>query len=76
MVARVSVSFADGKALDVAHDLADRLPMDLLEHGLRNKAKGLLGVADAEMLWSSISRLDRLSARDIAQFLRIKGSNG
>jgi 2-methylcitrate dehydratase PrpD len=74
-VARVSVSFADGRTLDVTHDLAERLPMDLLERGLRNKAKGLLGVADAEMLWSGISNLDRLSARDLAHFLRIRESN-
>ena len=75
MMARASISLEDGRTLDVSHDLAARLPMDLLEHGLRNKAKGLLGATDTEKLWSGISALDRLSARDLARFLSVTGRN-
>ncbi len=66
----VVVSFTDGKDIAVRHDLADPIPIDKLELGLRKKAQALLGKAKAQALWSGILQLDRLAAADLAKFLR------
>ena len=66
----VVVSFTDGKDITVRHDLADHIPIDQLELGLRKKAQALLGKAKARALWSGIMRLDRLAVADLAKFLR------
>jgi 2-methylcitrate dehydratase PrpD len=66
LVAHVVVRLEDGAAIDVSHDLASRLPLNVLERGLRSKARGLLGTESADNLWASMSALDRLSARELA----------
>lgn len=67
--ARVSVSLTDGRKLELFHDLASRIPADTLERGLRGKARGLLGDAAAERIWSGISGISSLSARELAGML-------
>jgi 2-methylcitrate dehydratase PrpD len=66
--ARVVIEAGD-KRVKMAHDLAKRLPPDVLESKLRVKAKGLLGEANAERLWSGIESIDKLSARELAKLL-------
>jgi 2-methylcitrate dehydratase PrpD len=66
---RVDVALAGGAHVECAHDLADLQPEAVIEKGLRNKARGLLGEALAGRMWSGISVLDRLSARDLARLL-------
>lgn len=65
----VRIDLAAGGAIDVAHDLAARLPAGQLERGLRGKARGLLGAAQADRIWTGIAGLDRLSARKLARLL-------
>lgn len=67
--AQASIELADGAAIGISHDLAARLAADDIERGLRGKARGLLGQAQADRIWSAISGLDRLSARDLASLL-------
>ena len=69
MAARVVIRFEADKGVEVSHDLASRLPLDVLERGLRSKASGLLGADPAEKLWASVSALDRLSAGELARLL-------
>jgi hypothetical protein len=66
LAACVIVGFAGDNGVEVAHDLASRLPLEVLERGLRSKAAGLLGAAAAEDLWASVSVLERMSARELA----------
>jgi hypothetical protein len=65
----VLIELDGGMRLEVGHDLAERLPMDILERGLRAKARGLLGSNAAKSMWAGVAALDHLSARDIAVFL-------
>ncbi|MCF3932420.1 MmgE/PrpD family protein [Acuticoccus sp. M5D2P5] len=58
-----------GETIAIAHDLADRLPVDILENGLRTKAETLLGKAAAEAIWSSVDSIDVRSAQDIGHLL-------
>ena len=69
MAARVVIRFEADKGIEVSHDLASHLPLDVLEKGLRSKASGLLGADPAEKLWASVSALDRLSAGELAALL-------
>ena len=69
MAARVVIRFEADKGVEVSHDLASRLPLDVLERGLRSKASGLLGADPAEKLWANVSALDRLSAGELARLL-------
>ena len=69
MAARVVIRFEADKGIEVSHDLASHLPLDVLERGLRSKASGLLGADPAEKLWASVSALDRLSAGELAALL-------
>ncbi|MFO1056798.1 MAG: hypothetical protein U1E53_07495 [Dongiaceae bacterium] len=66
---RVEIALAGGERIAAAHDLAAAIPEAVLESGLRGKARGLLGEAAAERLWSAVTGLDRLSARDLGALL-------
>jgi 2-methylcitrate dehydratase PrpD len=66
---RIDIELADGAHVAGAHDLAAALAEEVLETGLRGKARGLLGEALTDRLWSAIAALDRLSARDIGGLL-------
>jgi 2-methylcitrate dehydratase PrpD len=70
LAARVAIDLEGGR-VEVVHDLANPLPLDVLERGLRAKAKGLVGAAVADKLWAAIPMLDRLSARDLASLLNM-----
>ena len=49
MAARVVIRFEADKGIEVSHDLASHLPLDVLEN-LCSKASGLLGADPAEKL--------------------------
>ena len=66
MAVHVVVELEGDASVDVLHDLASRLPLEVLERGLRSKARGLLGAEFADKLWASVSALDRLSASELA----------
>jgi 2-methylcitrate dehydratase PrpD len=66
----VVITLKSGQNYSVRHDLSDRMPMVELEAGLRHKAKGLLGRAQAENLWTGIAEIEKLSAADLAKLLR------
>ena len=63
------ITLAGGATVPFAHDLATRLPQDVLEHSLRDKAEGLLG-ARAETLWRAVAGLDKMAARDLGRLVR------
>ena len=65
----VAIKLKSGRLQSVRHDLSVRGPISELEAGLRHKAKGLLGSARAEKLWTGISNLEKLSAVDLAKLL-------
>jgi 2-methylcitrate dehydratase PrpD len=67
--ARIEIALADGARLAASHDLAAAIPETVLEGGLRGKARGLLGEAAAERLWSAIAGIERLSAREVGALL-------
>lgn len=62
----VVITLVSGERIEVAHDLAARLPLAQLEEGLLAKARAMLGAAEAERLWSAVAILERFSARDLA----------
>jgi 2-methylcitrate dehydratase PrpD len=66
LAARVIVGLEADTGGEVSHDLASRLSLDVLERGLRAKARGLLGAESADKLWASVSALERLSASELA----------
>ena len=68
MQAAGEIVLTDGTVLRFAHDLAARLPSDVLERSLRDKARGLIG-AEGETLWQAVARMDTLSARDLGRLL-------
>ena len=68
MQAAGEVRLTDGGTLPFAHDLAARLPGDVLERSLRAKATGLIG-AEGEQIWALVAGLDSLSARDLGKAL-------
>jgi 2-methylcitrate dehydratase PrpD len=55
--------------LESAHDLATRLPEEVIERKLRAKAQALLGATEAEALWAGVTAIDARSARDLARLL-------
>lgn len=63
------VVLSDGNRLDFAHDLAARLPVAMLERSLMAKAKGLLGAARADRLWSAVAGLVGVSARELGRMV-------
>ena len=68
----VRIEQVDHPAVVVAHDLAERLPADALERGLRDKAAALLGRGSSDQLRSEVARLETVSARDLACNLRAR----
>jgi 2-methylcitrate dehydratase PrpD len=66
---RVDIELAGGAHVECAHDLAAALSEGVLQKGLRAKARGLLGEALADRLWSAIAGINGLSARDLARLL-------
>ena len=62
----LTVTLASGQRVEVMHDLAERAPQGQTEAGLRTKATALLGDTEAERLWSAITMLERLTARELA----------
>ena len=67
--ATVQITRPDGTRLIASHDLAARLPTDVLGASLRAKAEGLLGQR-AIPLWQSVADLDDLSAADLGREIR------
>ena len=65
----VDIELAGGGHIESAHDLAAPMSEEVLEAGLRGKARGLLGEATADKLWSAVAALDRTSARDLGALL-------
>jgi len=65
----VSLALSGGGSLEIDHDLAARLSMPTLEAGLREKARALLGDAEADRIWSGVQALEQISARDLAALL-------
>ena len=67
--AEMVIELADGRRIEISHDLAARIADDDIERGLRGKARGLLGQAQADRIWAGIARLDQMLARDLASLL-------
>jgi len=70
----VVIKLKSGRSESIRHDLADRVPMLELEAGLRNKAKALLGKAQAEKLWLGVAEIEKLSAANLAELLHTSQS--
>jgi len=70
----VVIKLKSGRSESIRHDLADRVPMLELEAGLRNKAKALLGKAQAEKLWLGVAEIEKLSAANLAKLLHTSQS--
>ena len=70
--ADLTIDTTDGRRITLTHDLAERIPPEQLESGLRNKARGLLGQDQASRLWTAVADLAHLSAADLAAFLEIR----
>jgi len=70
----VVIKLKSGRSESIGHDLADRVPMLELEAGLRNKAKALLGKAQAEKLWLGVAEIEKLSAANLAKLLHTSQS--
>ena len=64
-----TLSTVDGTQKAIQHDLSRRLPDHVIETGLRKKAAALLGQPSADRIWSAISDLDHLTARNIAALM-------
>jgi len=67
----VVLMLPDGRRIAGRHDLSVRLAPEVIADGLRRKAKSLLGANRAEQIWSSLARIDALSARDLGNLLRV-----
>jgi 2-methylcitrate dehydratase PrpD len=67
--ARVSLECGDDERFVTSHDLAARMPDEVVERKLRDKARGLLGEIEADSLWAAVSDLDARSAQDLARLL-------
>ena len=66
----VVLMLPNGRRAAGRHDLSVRLAPEVVADGLRRKARSLLGADRAERIWSSLARIDALSARDLANLLR------
>ena len=66
----VVLMLPDGLRAAERHDLSARLAPEVTATGLRRKARSLLGAERAEKIWSSLARIDALSARDLGNLLR------
>jgi 2-methylcitrate dehydratase PrpD len=67
--ARVSIDCGSDQQFVSSHDLAARMPEEVVERKLRAKARGLLGEIEADSLWAAVSDLDARSAQDLARLL-------
>jgi 2-methylcitrate dehydratase PrpD len=67
--ARVSIECRSDQQFVSSHDLAVRMPEEVVERKLRTKARGLLGEIEADRLWTAVSHLDDRSARNLAELL-------
>jgi 2-methylcitrate dehydratase PrpD len=67
--ARVSIDCGGDQQFVSSHDLAARMPEEVVERKLRAKARGLLGEIEADSLWAAVSDLDARSAQDLARLL-------
>lgn len=56
--ARVAIETSSGERIEVAHELARRLPADVRERKVRAKAAALIGEDAATRLWALVSALD------------------
>lgn len=69
MEARGSLTLRDGTTVSIYHDLAARLPQEMLAGKLRAKAEAMIG-AQGVTLWTTFSDLTARSARDVGKVLR------
>jgi hypothetical protein len=69
--ARVAIDRLDGPVIEVVHDIAERVPLEKLERGLRAKAAALLGEAAASAIWREFSALETHSPRHLASQLNL-----
>ena len=69
--ARVAIEQLDGSAVEVVHDIAERVPLETLERGLRAKAAALLGEPAASAIWREFSALEEHSPRHLASQLNL-----
>jgi 2-methylcitrate dehydratase PrpD len=67
--AHLKISLSSGAPIHVSHDLSEPLADDVLERGLRAKARDLLGEKEAEKIWSTVQNIESTSARDMGRLL-------
>ncbi|MBV9290634.1 MAG: MmgE/PrpD family protein [Hyphomicrobiales bacterium] len=58
--------------IEASFDLAERLPADVLERRLRDKAAALIGSDAADVLWREVAGLESVSASHLARNLRMR----
>ncbi|MGO9422741.1 MmgE/PrpD family protein [Roseiarcus sp.] len=66
----VRIERGDAPAVMARFDLAERLPADVLQRRLRDKATALVGREAAEALWRDVAELESMSASRLARNLR------
>ena len=69
MEARGSLTLKDGTTVPIYHDLAARLPHEVLAEKLRAKARAMIGER-ADFLWDGFRDLRARSAREVGEALR------
>ena len=69
MQTQLVLKMRDGSLRALFFDLAALIPEQTLADGLVKKAEGLLGTEIAQRIWSAISSIETLSARDIATLM-------
>ena len=69
MQTKGSLTLTDGRKLPFSHDLAVRLPKDMLATSLQAKAKGLLGAGRAGRIWQAVEGRGAGSAADLAMVM-------
>ena len=65
----VRIERGDAPAVMARFDLAERLPADVLQRRLRDKATALVGREAAEALWRDVAELESMSASRLARNL-------
>jgi seryl-tRNA(Sec) selenium transferase len=70
--AAVQIERGGAPPIAVEFDLAERLPADVLERRLRDKAAVLVGRDAAEVLWLEVAGLESMSASRLARNLRAR----
>jgi hypothetical protein len=69
MQTQLVLKMRDGSLRALFFDLAALISEQTLADGLVKKAEGLLGTEIAQRIWSAISSIETLSARDIATLM-------